>query len=338
MKLAGACLLLTTLAGCGYVGDPLPPALNIPKPVIDLRVIERGPNLEVAFTMPTVTGEGLHVQKAGLVDLRVGIAPPPPFDINAWLANTREVFVEWPTIPPVVAGTAASVQTVTQPFDAADWAGKEVIIGVRLTSPSGRPNAMSNLVAISVIPPLAPPENFDAKSRADGIMLTWTAPAQPGIAYRITRQIGPAPEQTIADVKESQYLDLVTAFGPTYRYTIQSYVRAGDINAISEVSKPTAVEHKDVFAPAVPTGLAVLTGAKSIDLGWDRNTDADLAGYRIYRAVGDGPFIRIPGQVEPPSFRDAEIQTGQKYRYAVSAVDKLGNESARSEPAEAEAP
>jgi fibronectin type 3 domain-containing protein len=82
----------------------------------------------------------------------------------------------------------------------------------------------------------------------------------------------------------------------------------------------------------------VIAGAKTIDLGWDRNTDADLAGYRIYRAVGDGPFVRIPGEIEPPSFRDTQVQTGQRYRYVITAVDKLGNESGRSEPAEAEAP
>ena len=95
--------------------------------------------------------------------------------------------------------------------------------------------------------------------------------------------------------------------------------------------------HVDHFAPGIPTGLAVLAGAKTIELGWDRNTDADLAKYRVYRALGDGAFARV-AEVEPPAFRDAQIQTGQRYRYAITAVDRLGNESARSEPAEVEAP
>jgi len=334
MRLAFALIAFVGLAGCGYVGDPLPPALNIPKPVLDLRVIERGQKIEAAFTMPIETGEGLPVLKAGRVDLRIGPAPPPPFDLNAWLAGTREVFVEWPPIPVPPAGAP----TVTQSFDAQPWAGKDVIVGVRLTSPSGRLGGMSNLVALSVIPPLTAPANFTAESRADGILVRWTAPPQPGTNYRLTRQIGDEPAQTIADLPDTQYLDLVTNFGPTYRYTVQSYVRAGDINAVSDSSEPLAVAHVDHFPPTVPTGLAILAGATTIELGWDRNTDADLAGYRIYRAVGDGPFVRLSGEVQPPSFRDAQIQSGQRYRYAISAVDRLGNESAHSEPAEVEAP
>ena len=345
MRLLLPLFWLVWLAGCGYVGDPLAPALNIPKPVLDLRVIERGRNLEISFTMPSATGEGLPIREAGTIDLRVGEAPAPPFVLNAWLASARAVPVDWPALPPPVVipqkkGTPAVpvvLQTVTKSFDAQSWAGKDVILGVRLTSPSGRLNAMSNLVAVSVIPPLTTPADFSADSQADGIHLKWTAPSQPGVHYRVTRQIGDAPAQTIADLAETQYPDLVTAFGPTYRYTLQSYVRAGDINAVSEPSADLAVPHIDHFAPGVPTGLAVLAGAKTIELGWDRNTDADLAKYRVYRAMGDGAFTRI-AEVEPPAFRDAQVQTGQRYRYAITAVDRLGNESARSEPAEVEAP
>ena len=345
MRLLLPLCLLAWLAGCGYVGDPQAPALRIPKPVLDLRVVERGRNLEISFTMPIATGEGLPIREAGTIDLRVGGAPAPPFDLSAWLAGARAVPVEWPALlPPVVIpqkkGAAAAPvlpQTVTKAFDAESWAGKDIVLGVRLTSPNGRLSAMSNLVAVSVIPPLTVPVDFAADSQADGIHLKWTAPTQPGVHYRVTRQIGDAPAQTIADLVETQYVDLVTAFGPTYHYTLQSYVRAGDINAVSEPSANLAVPHVDHFAPGIPTGLAVLAGAKTIELGWDRNTDADLAKYRVYRALGDGAFTRV-AEVEPPAFRDAQIQTGQRYRYAITAVDRLGNESARSEPAEVEAP
>lgn len=334
MRLAFFGIVLLGLSGCGYVGDPLPPALNIPKPVLDLRAIERGDKLEVTFTMPALTGENLPVTKPGRLDLRVGVAPPPPFDLNAWLSGTQEIFVEWPAI----AAPPAPAPTVTQTFDARPWAGKEVIIGVRASSPSGRLGVMSNLVALSVVPPLAPPANFKGESRADGILLQWTPSSQPGVAYRVTRQMPEGQPETIADVREPQHLDLLQNFGPTYRYTVQSYVRGGDINALSEVSTPLAVVHTDHFPPATPTGLVALAGAKTIELGWDRNTDPDLAGYRLYRSANGGAFERVPGDLTAPAYRDERVQTGQRYRYAVSAVDRLGNESPRSEPAEAEAP
>ena len=49
-----AALLLT---GCGYPGEPLPPALNRPMRVTDLSALERGAKLYVAFTMPVKTTE-----------------------------------------------------------------------------------------------------------------------------------------------------------------------------------------------------------------------------------------------------------------------------------------
>ncbi|MBY0502621.1 MAG: hypothetical protein K2X03_01845 [Bryobacteraceae bacterium] len=337
MTRAWLILPVITLVNCGYVGDPLPPAAKIPKPVLDLRVIERGDKLEVVFTMPVVTGEGLPVREPGQIDLRIGPAPAPPFDVNAWLAGSQSIFVEWPPLALAPDGTAIA-RTITQAFDAEPWAGKEVVIGVRLTSPSGRPSGFSNFVAAEVIPPLRKPTSFTGESRGDGILLRWPAVAQPGVAYRITRQIGEGEPQTIADTPENQFLDLVTAFGPTYRYTLQSYVKAGDINALSELSPVMQVVHVDRFAPAVPTGLVVLAGATSVELGWDRNTDADLAGYRIYRALTNGEFVRFPGEIDAPAFRDTTTKSGQRYRYAITAVDRAGNESGRSEPAEIEAP
>ena len=56
------------------------------------------------------------------------------------------------------------------------------------------------------------------------------------------------------------------------------------------------------------------------------------------RATGDGDFVWLPGEMEPPAFRDTTVKSGQRYRYVITAVDRLGNESGRSEPAEAEAP
>ena len=36
-----------------------------------------------------------------------------------------------------------------------------------------------------------------------------------------------------------------------------------------------------------------------------------------------------------PSYSDHQVEHGKTYRYAVSAIDKSGNESARSGPVEA---
>ena len=94
----------------------------------------------------------------------------------------------------------------------------------------------------------------------------------------------------------------------------------------------------DVFPPAVPTGLqAAFSGvgqAPFIDLVWAPDTEADLAGYNIFRHEEGGQPAKLnPDPVKTSAYRDTNVQPGKRYFYSVSAVDERNNESARSEEA-----
>jgi hypothetical protein len=94
----------------------------------------------------------------------------------------------------------------------------------------------------------------------------------------------------------------------------------------------------DVFPPGVPSGLqAVFSGtgqAPFVDLIWAPDTDADLAGYNVYRREGDGRVVKINSElVKAPAFRDQNVASGKTYVYSVSAMDLRGNESGKSEEA-----
>jgi hypothetical protein len=91
----------------------------------------------------------------------------------------------------------------------------------------------------------------------------------------------------------------------------------------------------DVYAPAVPSGLqAVFSGSGQpafVDLLWAPDTDADLAGYNVFRREeGVQPEKINTTLVKTPAFRDDHVIPGKTYWYSVSAVDMRGNESARS--------
>src|SRR5690242_14167190 len=60
------------LTGCGYVGDPQPPALNIPKKVEDLVAVERGSKIYIEFTQPKFTTENLGIRRKLSFDLKAG--------------------------------------------------------------------------------------------------------------------------------------------------------------------------------------------------------------------------------------------------------------------------
>jgi fibronectin type 3 domain-containing protein len=76
-----------------------------------------------------------------------------------------------------------------------------------------------------------------------------------------------------------------------------------------------------------------------IDLLWSPVTDADLAGYNLYRRENGSPSVKINSDlVKTPAYRDATVASGKTYFYSVSAVDERGNESARSEEARESVP
>jgi fibronectin type 3 domain-containing protein len=123
-------------------------------------------------------------------------------------------------------------------------------------------------------------------------------------------------------------------------------VEGKTLELAGELSAPVRVEARDIFPPAVPTGLAAVatTGengaGNAIDLSWQPVTDADLAGYFVYRREGDGGWQRISpaAPLVPPAFHDAQVQPGHSYRYAVSSINQGGNESARSAETEESVP
>ena len=88
------------------------------------------------------------------------------------------------------------------------------------------------------------------------------------------------------------------------------------------------------FALAIqpPTGLVNRTGDKSIVLHWDKNTEANLAGYRVYRSttgVGGTYSLQNSTLLTAPGFCDLTIKVvnGQTNFYYATAVDTSSQES-----------
>ncbi len=103
-----------------------------------------------------------------------------------------------------------------------------------------------------------------------------------------------------------------------------------------ETSAGLQVRTHDIFPPAPPVGLqAVYSGNPQqnfIDLTWAPNTEADMAGYNVYRREEGRPYARVSSDlVKTPVFRDSDVQPGKQYFYTVTAVDARGNESGKSE-------
>src|SRR5215471_3386582 len=91
------------------------------------------------------------------------------------------------------------------------------------------------------------------------------------------------------------------------------------------------------LAIQAPTGLVSRTGNESVILHWDPNSEANLAGYRVYRSTNSlGPFaLQTSSLLTSPGFCDilGSDQLGIKngtYYYQVTAVTTASEESAFS--------
>ena len=310
-------------AGCGSVGEPLYPALNIPMQVSDLVAVERGDRIAIYFTIPPLTTEGLVVRAIGSVDLRVGVNPSGGFNVDQWAAAAKRIDFPAPSQP--------GPQQATVPVQ--EFIGKEVVVAVRAGNTRGRMSAWSNVYTVAIEQPLIKPADFKAEGSPQGVRLTWNAPNEN--SFRVFRKTDQEREPSmLATADKPEYVDASTEYGKAYEY----YVQAVHDKTESDVAGPAAITPKDEFPPAVPTGLTVSAGVGAIELAWERNTEPDLKEYRVYRADDNGPFVQIAEGLEGPSYSDRKIESGKHYRYRVAAGDQAGNISEPSQPAEIIAP
>ncbi|MBM3786741.1 MAG: hypothetical protein FJW30_20475 [Acidobacteria bacterium] len=307
MRFAAGIAVLWT-ASCGYVGDPLPPALHIPQPVRDLSAEQVGESVVFRFTIPAKTTEELAVKDLSAVDLRLGRPPTGAWDIEVWAAGARAVEVS--TKEPGAAEATAPVGAL---------ADGDAVAAVRLRNAKGRVSGWSNVLRLRLEPPLAKPA-LRADSAPQGARLEWSGHAGPAIVFRDGQRIG--------EGSQGSYTDSRAELGKTYSYEVQTIRGA----ALSERSTAVTLRIEDRFPPAKPQGLAAVPGAGTVELTWNRNMENDVAHYHVLRA--DGAEFRRVAAVDVPAYTDRDVKSGAAYKYRVTAVDLRNNESGATEEVE----
>lgn len=348
--LVGFCALLS---GCGTPGAPQPPSLNLPTAVDDLSAIRTGNHVALTWTNPKRNTDKtpLKADVTARVCRREGSGACKP--VGTGLS--------------VAPGEPGNL-TDALPGSVANGDARPVSYFVELRNKKGRSAGLSNAATVLAGEAPRPVEGLKAEMRKQGVVLRWTADGETA-PVRLQRKLltppankttqgalAPAPEmvnETLLvqeGVAEGRAMDTTVRMGETYEYRAQRVsrveVEGKTLELAGELSAPIDIEAKDVFPPDVPSGLAAVAtagengGAPAIDLSWRANLDPSLAGYLVYRREGDGEWQRVSPATPSiaPAFHDPDVQPGHIYRYAVSAVDRNGRESARSPEAEETVP
>jgi len=340
-------LLGVMLCSCASPGSPQPPSLHLPRPVSDLRAQRVGDSVQLQWTMPVDTTDGLALlgERKATLCRRVGVGPCEPV----------ESFPEMPKAKVAIADTLPAI--------AAKGAPELLTYEVEVMNLEGRSAGASNLAYAAGGAAPAPVSGLQAVVTEQGVVLHWEPStgdateillrrerlqSAAAAAKKSTKQDNPLSAKSEPDVQMLRVhadaggtLDASAVFGEQYAYTAQrvkKFAFAGQsVEARSEPDVAVDVDVRDVFPPPPPQGLVVAEpgrsadGSYAVDLSWEANTEPDLAGYFVYRRDAEASPVRVSAALLPaPAFHDAGLQAGHTYMYSVSAVDKSGNESKRS--------
>jgi len=331
------------LYGCGVQGTPHPPRLEVPAKVTNLTASQTGQSVEIDFTLPVMTTDGQRLTKPLEVEILRAAVPqakglaklPEP---EVWMHLIHD---EW---MPYAQGNSVSYSAHLTEREFHDWRGQTIVVGVRTLTRGFRHRPLvsdaSNLVEVPIYDVSEPVENFKLVTTEKAVQLQFSAPAttlsgapiHDLTGFRIYRSLtGKAGSfELLADVPMPAYSDAHFDFGQTYYYQVRATFGLPGHLAMSDPSPVVKVTPRDIFPPAPPQGLSTIYSAGAVELVWTANTEADLAGYNVYR-VEDQASERVNKElVRTPIFRDASAAPGKTLTYYVTAVDFSGNESKSS--------
>jgi len=261
-------------------------------------------------------------------------------------------------LPPAQKGKPAKKAGPAEPKNKAPMAKEQIykylltekdlkagtlIFAVRVKeAKKGRPSDFSDQAAVSPRPVPLPPGNVRARVFEDRVEIGWDAPREnfdhstPARlkGYNIYRVESSGKLQSLnsAPVREEKFNDTDFLFDQVYRYFVRAV--ASDAAPVLESDDSTAAEvtPKDAFPPAAPAGLTAIKGENFITLIWDAGREKDLAGYRVWRrGSGQSPFVALTAQsILETTYTDTAVEKNERYEYAITALDRSGNESPKS--------
>ncbi|HEY6377024.1 MAG TPA: hypothetical protein VIX90_16005 [Edaphobacter sp.] len=345
-------LLLSFAIGCASPGPPRPPSLHLPEIVTDLTAQRIGDHVQLRWTTPSNTTDGISIPGALTAQLcrqenpaatsstctplpRLAVRPGPSQTIDSLPTTLITDPITLLAYRIEILNTAGHSAGLSQPTFAAAGAAPPNIQSLRATpartgatiewqpSPQTFPIELHRTLLTPPSPP-APKTQPTASSKPPSkLPLQFTAKTAAEVRLLATKD-HPDTGGT---------LDATAIKGQAYTYTAQR-VRAVTLDGHtlelrSPLSPPVTVQLTDIFPPQTPTGLAAIPSAHSIDLSWQPGADPDLTGYHVYRReLPSQQFTRLTTTpVVGPAFSDQTAQPGATYAYRVTAVDATGNQS-----------
>lgn len=134
----------------------------------------------------------------------------------------------------------------------------------------------------------------------------------------------PKPEEP-NELQEITLADLDA--GETYYLAMLTFDAAGNF---SEVSNIVSAKTIDNIPPKIPSGLQIYPFSNGLKIKWSKNTERDLAGYKLYYKQEQSYWQEKVLGPKEDDFDLKDLENGYTYFVALLAFDNSGNESAKT--------
>jgi fibronectin type 3 domain-containing protein len=324
--------VLVVIGACGKKASPVPWESIVPRRIVDLVAIPREERLLLEWTAPKQNTdksslldlEGFQVLRSeGLLigDQCRGCGEKPKLVYEMKLDEKGEE-----------RGKKVSI------FIEDQEPGKVYVYQVISVNRRGHLSSPSNPVWVYWDSPPAPPEKVNGEQGDKRVDLSWE-PVEGGTGYNLYRR---GEEESFSTkplnkepLPETKYTDLSVENEKKYIYSIRTLKRVVKTDVEGKDSQEVAVTPTDLIPPGSPMGLAAFPLKNGMELNWRKNPEPDLLGYHVYRRKqGEKEFKRLTeSPLTKETYLDPDVELGQDYEYAVTAVDHSvrKNESPLSE-------
>lgn len=325
-------LILALVVGCGRKAPPVPWSTVVPKRIVDLEAKSREERLLLEWTFPKE-----NTDKSVLTDLWEFKVLRSEGDLigdqcRGCGEKTKVVFEAKLDRKGEDKGKRMSLL-----FEDLE-ARKVYVYQVVTLNRRGHPSSPSNPVTVFWDYPPHISSSVRAERGDKRVDLDWE-PVLGVIGYNIYRK-GEGEEFPIQPlnreiVTATQYTDLSAENEKRYIYSVRAVKRIVKTDVEGKGSLSLPITPTDLIPPGAPVGVVAVPLKNGMELNWRKNREPDLLGYYVYRrGIGEKEFKKLnPTPLAKETYLDTEVQIGQDYEYAVTAVDNSPrrNESLFSE-------
>lgn len=310
---------------------------------MDLTARQQGAEVILSWTLPHSNTDGSTATTLASTEIYRTIREPSPDARAAPAVGESDLWRVLQTEPAPGRDETVDIRDLLEGRDLAEVLGREFSYAVKVFNRKGQTAGFSNIVTLWLQPVPHPPGRPSLNPAEKFVEVSWApaatnidgSPVAAGVAFNLYRA---SPEGSPVAIplnptpaSGTSYRDGSARLGETYVYRVRAVLDTVRGRVESRDSEEASLFHRDLYPPEPPRQLTLVAGREFLSLAWFPNSEADLAGYHVFRRQGRGDFQRLTATVtQRTSHEDRDLQKGPVYSYRVTAVDRAGNQSSYS--------